>query len=296
MVICAKKGSEAQVIELERKPAPFLKWAGGKTRLLPQFEQYFPPRFQRYFEPFAGSGAVFFYLLPEVAMLNDANPTLIAAYQHLRDHVDVVIARLYEMRLYYHAMTPEQQRREYYRARDLYNRLSAGTIEKSALLIFLNKTGYNGLYRENSRGEFNVPFGRYDNPALFDEANLRAVSRALQDAELSCDHYHGVVQAAQAGDFVYFDPPYLPLSKTASFTSYTKEAFSLEQQAELAALARHLSERGVLVMLSNSNSPVIRDLYKDFCHHAVWASRAVNSKAGLRGKIPELVITNYVVP
>lgn len=283
------------MIELERKPAPFLKWAGGKTRLLPQFEQYFPPRFQRYFEPFAGSGAVFFYLLPEAAMLNDANPTLIAAYQHLRDHVDDVIARLYEMRLYYHAMTSEQQRREYYCARDLYNRLSAGTIEKSALLIFLNKTGYNGLYRENSRGEFNVPFGRYDNPALFDEANLRAVSRALQGAELSCDHYHCVVQAAQAGDFVYFDPPYLPLSKTASFTGYTKEAFSLEQQAELAALARHLSERGVLVMLSNSNSPVIRDLYKDFCHNEVWASRAVNSKADLRGKIPELVITNYVV-
>ena len=283
------------MIELDKKPAPFLKWAGGKTRLLPQFEQYFPCRFQRYIEPFVGSGAVFFHMLPAVAVLNDANSTLIAAYQHLRAHVEDVIARLCEIRTRYHAMTPEGQRQEYYRARELYNRLPAGTIEKSALLIFLNKTGYNGLYRENSRGEFNVPFGRYNNPALFDTANLRAVSRALQSVELVCDQYRCVVRAAQSGDFVYFDPPYMPLSKTASFTSYTKDAFSLDQQADLAALARQLTGRGVLVMLSNSNSPVIRDLYRDFRLNEVWASRAVNSKADLRGKISELVITNYPV-
>ena len=283
------------MIELDKKPAPFLKWAGGKTRLLPQFEQYFPRRFQRYFEPFVGSGAVFFHMLPQIAVLNDANASLIAAYQHLRGHVEDMIARLYEIRTCYHAMNPEQQRQEYYRARDLYNHLPVGTIEKSVLLIFLNKTGYNGLYRENSQGEFNVPFGRYDNPALFDAANLHAVSRALQGVELVCDHYRCVVQNAQPGDFVYFDPPYMPLSKTASFTSYTRDAFSLEQQAELAAVARQLSRRGVLVMLSNSKNMVIRDLYRDFHLNEVWASRAVNSKADLRGKIPELVITNYAV-
>ena len=283
------------MIELDKKSAPFLKWAGGKTRLLPQFEQYFPPHFHRYFEPFVGSGAVFFHVQPSDAVLSDANPNLIAAYQHLRCRVEDVIARLCEIRTRYHAMTPEQQRQEYYRVRAAYNRLPVGEIEKSALLIFLNKTGYNGLYRENSRGEFNVPFGRYDNPPLFDAANLRAVSRALQGAELISEHYSRVVQTARQGDFIYFDPPYMPLSKTSSFTSYTRDAFSLEQQEALAAVARQLARRDVLVMLSNSNSPLMRELYSDFSLHEVWASRAVNSKADSRGKITELVITNYPV-
>ncbi len=283
------------MIELDKKSAPFLKWAGGKTRLLPQFEQFFPLHFHRYFEPFVGSGAVFFHVQPGDAVLSDANPNLIAAYQHLRWHVEDVIARLGGIRTRYHAMTPEQQQQEYYRVRTAYNRLPVGEIEKSALLIFLNKTGYNGLYRENSRGEFNVPFGRYDNPPLFDAANLRAVSHALKGAELVSEHYSRVVQTARQGDFIYFDPPYMPLSKTSSFTSYTKDAFSLEQQEALASVARQLAGRGVLVMLSNSNSPLMRELYSDFFLHEVWASRAVNSKADSRGKITELLITNYPV-
>ncbi len=281
------------VIETRAKPGPFLKWAGGKTQLLAQFSAYFPRHFQRYYEPFVGSGAVFFHMQPLRAILSDVNPNLIAAYQHLRCQVEDVIALLHGIREQYHARTPEQQREEYYRVRTVYNWLPVGDIEKTALLIFLNKTGYNGLYRENSQGVFNVPFGRYHNPALFDEDNLRVVARALQGTELICDHYSSVVRSALSGDFVYFDPPYMPLSKTSSFTGYTKDAFSVEQQVALAAVARDLAWRGVFVMLSNSDSPVIREIYRDFSCHEVWASRAVNSKASLRGKITELVITSY---
>jgi DNA adenine methylase len=275
------------------KAGPFLKWVGGKTQLLAQFEAYFPKQFQHYYEPFVGSGAVFFHLRPAQATLSDSNPYLIGAYQHIQEHVEEVIMLLRDIRSRYYTLTPEEQKLEYYRVRTLYNQLPAGTIEKTVFLIFLNKTGYNGLYRENARGGYNVPFGRYANPSIFDESNLRLVSHVLQKVRLIHDQYAHVVRTAQAGDFVYFDPPYMPISKTSLFTSYTKGAFSLDQQAHLAHVARQLAQRGVQVMLSNSNSDTIRAMYNDFFLHEVRASRMVNSKATLRGKIPELLITSY---
>ncbi len=262
------------------RPGPFLKWVGGKSQLLEQFDGLFPRKFYRYYEPFVGGGAVFFHLQPNDGVLSDSNPNLIAAYKHVQCC---------------HALSLQQQAQEYYRVRTLYNSLPIGSVEKTALLIFLNKTGYNGLYRESKRGGYNVPFGRYDNPALFDEANLRAASRALEHAELLHVEFGAVVSMAQEGDFVYFDPPYVPISKTASFTSYTKGDFGSEQQMRLVEVARQLAGNGVQVMLSNSNSDIIRDLYKDFYLHEVNANRAVNSKADLRGKITELVITSYKV-
>lgn len=276
-------------------PTPFLKWAGGKTQLLAQFDALFPHTYKHYFEPFVGSGAVFFHLQPEQAVLSDCNPHLIVVYQHIQSSVEALIAFLYELRTRYHRMPPHEQEQEYYRLRTLYNESPVGTVEKAALLIFLNKTGYNGLYRENKRGLYNVPFGRYKNPMLFDEANLRAVSHALQQVRLLHTNFTTVVEMAHEGDFVYFDPPYVPLTKTASFTSYTMGEFSLEQQRELATCVQHLAAQGVLVMLSNSNTALVRELYNDFFVHEVQASRIVNSRADLRGRITELVVTTYGV-
>ena len=166
------------------RPGPFIKWAGGKTQLLQQFDCLFPTSYNRYYEPFVGSGAVFFHLLPAEAILSDANPNLIAVYQHIQCHVEELLSFLYDLRERYHDMSAREQEQEYYRIRDLYNTTPTGSLEKAALLIFLNKTGYNGLYRESKRGGYNVPFGRYDNPAIFDESNLRAVSQALQHVTL----------------------------------------------------------------------------------------------------------------
>lgn len=280
-------------ISSNARPGPFLKWAGGKTQLLKQFDGLFPNKYNRYYEPFIGSGAVFFHLLPSEAVLSDANPNLIAVYRHIQCHVEELISFLSELRTRYHDMTPQQQEQEYYCIREMYNKTPSWSLEKAAFLIFLNKTGYNGLYRESKRGWYNVPFGRYVNPAMFDEMNLRMVSRSLQHVTLLNTDFSSVVEAAQEGDFVYFDPPYVPLTKTASFTSYTVGEFTLEQQSKLADVVRQLAYRGVFVMLSNSNNDVVRELYKDFNTHEVKASRVVNSKPNLRGKITELVITTY---
>ena len=294
------QGNERSVVSTRDKnsgtqPGPFLKWVGGKTQLLSQFQPLFPATFRRYYEPFVGSGAVFFHLQPEDAVLSDLNPHVIAVYQQLQGNIDALVAQLYDIQTTYHALPKQQQEQAYYQARARYNALPSASLEKAALLIFLNKTGYNGLYRESKQGGYNVPFGRYDNPALFDEANLRAVSQALQHVVLLNTDFSSVVETAQEGDLVYFDPPYVPLTKTSSFTGYTKGEFSFKQQVKLAEVVRQITLKGVFVMLSNSDSGAIRELYKDLYIHEVQASRAVNSKAALRGKITEVVVTNYQV-
>jgi DNA adenine methylase len=280
---------------LQVRPEPFLKWAGGKSQLLSQFEHLFPPRFRRYYEPFIGSGAVFLHVRPARASLSDSNENLIAVYQHIQQRLDDLLPILHRLRRDYHALAKPDQERAYYRMRERYNQLAPGDIEKSALLIVLNKTGYNGLYRENSKGRFNVPFGRYNNPRMFREDNLRAVERALRGIDLCHAHFADAVTAARRGDFVYFDPPYMPSSKTSSFTSYTRGAFGVERQVALADVARQLVQRGVLVMVSNSNTQLIRELYWDFHQHEVRACRLINSKASARGAIQELVLTSYTV-
>lgn len=276
-----------------QQAGPFLKWVGGKGQLLSQFAPLFPQAYECYFEPFVGGGAVFFHLQPAQAILSDSNPNLIAAYRHVQVCIDELISYLYEIQAHYHRLSSLEQEQAYYQARSEYNALPIDTVKKTALLIFMNKTGYNGLYRESKRGGYNVPFGRYDNPALFDETNLRVASKVLQGVELVNMPFSEVLQRAKTHDFVYFDPPYVPISKTASFTSYTKMEFGREQQAQLADTARQLALQGVQVMISNSNNDLIRKLYNDFHIHEVQASRMVNSKAAQRGKITELVITSY---
>lgn len=277
--------SELYPVETDsaQRPGPFLKWAGGKGQLLATFNRHFPKSFNRYFEPFLGGGAVFFHLRPQQALLSDLNEELINCYQMVRDDVESVIELLRKHR---------NDKHYFYRIRsqDCSNLLN---VERAARLIFLNKTCFNGLYRVNSKGRFNVPFGRYKNPRICDAGNLRAVSRALQNTPVHCAPFEVVLTKARKGDFIYLDPPYQPISSTSNFTGYTKGAFGSEDQIRLAATFAELSKRGCLLMLSNSDNELIRDLYKDFNTTVVHASRAINCKADRRGRINELLILNY---
>lgn len=269
------------------RPTPFLKWAGGKSQLLTTFDRFFPETFQNYFEPFLGGGAVFFHLYgtrPQFnAFLSDGNQELINAYQVVRDQVDALCRSL----------SKHKNESDYFysvRAQDV---AKLSRVERASRLIYLNKTCFNGLYRVNSKGHFNVPFGSYKNPRLCDEANLHAVAAALSTAHLDCATFESVLQRAKRGDFVYFDPPYQPLSTTSNFTGYTKSSFTEEDQQRLADLASQLKAKGCFVMLSNSDNEFIRKIYRRFNVHTVLATRAINCRADRRGKISELVITSY---
>lgn len=267
-------------------PGPIVKWAGGKTRLLDELAGRAPKRFRRYFEPFIGGGALYFHLAPARAYLTDSNRDLIEMYRCVAEDVEAVIRKLARLR---RAHSTES----YYRVRERWNQGNrTDRAARAAAFIYLNKTCYNGLWRVNKRGLFNVPVGRYDDPTIYDPAALRAAAETLQRADLTCGDYAEGVAAAGAGDFVYFDPPYHPLTETASFTSYTAANFGPDDQRRLADLARDLDERGCAVMLSNSDTPFIRELYQGFRIEQVMCARAINSKAGKRGAIAELVITN----
>jgi DNA adenine methylase len=270
-------------------PRPFLKWAGGKTQLIEPLIRHGPPSFDNYLEPFAGSGALFFKLYREGrlqgARLSDSNAELIDTYTAIRDQAEEVVGLLgqypHDAGFYYElrAMDP--------RALDLPAR--------AARMIYLNKTGYNGLYRVNRQGRFNVPFGRYRSPRTCDPDNLRAVSAALQGVDIRCAPFETVLEWARPGDLVYFDPPYAPLSATAYFTAYQAGGFSAADQARLRDVCAELARRGVYVMLSNSDTEEIRSLYEAarFVLSRVEANRAINSNASRRGKITELIITSY---
>jgi DNA adenine methylase len=276
-------------IALPAVPAarPFLKWAGGKGQLLDQFEPLFPRQFAGYHEPFTGSGAVFFRLRPRRAVLSDANRELVEAFEVVRDDVDALI-RLLRRHPY--------EERYYYRMRAL-DPSDLSKVERAARLLYLNRTCFNGLYRVNRSGQFNVPFGRYANPVICPEENLRAASAALEGVPVKNEPFERVVGRARRGDFVYFDPPYFPLSATSSFTAYTRDAFGPEQQERLRDVVVALSLRGCKVMLSNSYCRYILNLYRGsgFRIHKVHATRAINCRAAKRGAIPEAVITNYDV-
>ena len=267
--------------------APFLKWAGGKQRLLGQYKPYFPQAdtIGHYYEPFIGSAAVFFHQQYPQATLSDQNEKLIEAYQMVRDNLDQVIA----------ALQPHRNEAEYYYTMRAQNPADLAPAARAARLIFLNKTCYNGLYRENSKGKFNVPFGRYKNPKICDEARLRAASAALQGVEVRVADFSETVETAVAGDFVYFDPPYVPLSSTSNFTSYNKKGFGRTDQERLSETVAQLTKRGVKVMLSNSSAPLVYDLYGRSAYQLIdiQARRNINSKAGRRGPVKELLILNY---
>lgn len=264
-------------------PRPFVKWVGGKRQLLREIAALTPERFGRYFEPFVGGGALFFSLRPRDAFLSDANERLVRTYRAVRDEPESVIGLL--------SSYPHDQ--AFYmelRARGID---AASDIEVAAWFIYLNRTGFNGLYRVNQAGRFNVPFGRYANPTICDADNIRACSRALQSATLArSDFWQAEATTAETGDFVYFDPPYVPLSATSSFTAYQAGGFSSDDQRRLRDLAARLVRRGVHVLLSNSSAPLVRELYgaPPFEIHEVAAKRSVNCKAGGRGAVKELLI------
>jgi DNA adenine methylase len=267
---------------------PFVKWAGGKSQLLGQLLPLCPSRFGCYLEPFVGGGALYFALQPERAVLGDLNAELIDTYRAIREDVEAVMAALERHRY---------DREHYYAVRALPP-ASLSAAERAARFIFLNKTGYNGLYRVNRRGAFNVPFGRYRRPPrLYDAENLRAAARLLARAELVAAPYQQTLQAARPGDFVYLDPPYQPLTASANFTRYTSAGFGPADQEQLAEEVKRLTQRGVLVLLSNSDTPVVRARYRELGIpldiRVVSATRRINSDSTRRTGVTELVIRNY---
>lgn len=281
-------------VKQRQTPKPFLKWVGGKGQLLNQLLPLFPQGHEgAYFEPFFGGGAAFFALSPVVGQINDVNKALMSAYTNVRDNVEKVIEALRELENDYLSLGAEARQTFYYDRRTEYNQEPHDTIRKTALLIFLNKTCFNGLYRENRKGEFNVPHGRYSNPTICDDSTLRATSGALRHVKINSSSFEEAVVDAKAGDFVYFDPPYHPLNPTSSFTSYSVDDFSEYDQQHLKEVVDSLTKRGVKVALSNSDSQLINELYKDYRIEKVLASRSINSVASKRGKITEVLVLNY---
>ncbi len=266
---------------------PLVKWAGGKRGLLNDLLRYVPDSLGRYFEPFAGGATLFFHLGPSLATLADANPHLIALYEVVRDAPEALMAAL-------DCLQPHVLDSARYYATRAQRPAELPPVERAARLIYLNKTCYNGLYRENRRGEFNVPFGRYHTPpALYNRDNLLAASAVLRDSALLHADFAEAVAGAGAGDFIYFDPPYVPLTSTASFTRYTGAAFGPLQQNQLAGLFRELAARGCRVLLSNSDTPLVRELYAGLHWEVVKAGRNINSRTNGRAPIGELLISSH---
>ena len=270
--------------------SPFLKWAGGKGKLLGQYSSLFPKKFNNYFEPFIGGGAVFFYLAPVKARLCDINEELVNCYVQVRDNPDELMGLLTLHRDKHNLINGEKN---YYYDVRAYDVEELSPVERAARMIYLNKTCYNGLWRVNSRGLFNVPFGRYKNPGIFNRDNVLAASKALSGTELSVEDFRKVTGKAKKGDFVYFDPPYHPLSATSNFTDYTRLSFGARDQEDLADVFRQLDKAGCHLMLSNSDTPFIRKLYRGFDLNEIMAPRFINSKAKGRKPITELLIRNY---
>ncbi len=268
-------------------PRPFVKWAGGKGQLLELLLENIPHRFKTYCEPFVGGGALFFALYRagkiKQALLSDVNPELIDTYIALRDDVEDVIDMLstypYDKEFYYEM-----------RSRDPWK---ISRTERAARFIYLNKTCFNGLYRLNRSGKFNVPFGRYVRPKICDAKNLRAVSKALRHAEIMCEDFQTVVHRLEEGDFVYCDPPYQPVSDTAYFTAYTADGFHWEDQVRLFKTVEELKNRGIYVLLSNSAHPKVKDLYAQYTIWEVPVKRHVNRRAERRRGWVEVLISTY---
>lgn len=277
-----------------------MKWAGGKSQLLGELVRRAPRRIDTYFEPFVGGGAVFFALnadpalAPRRAVLNDLNRDLVTVYEVVRDDVERLVERLGALASPYLEADEGGRAERYYAERE---RTPSDRLDLAARFIFLNKTCFNGLYRVNRRGEFNVPHGKYRRPKILDCDGLRAASAALANTELTSVDFEESVDAARPGDFVYFDPPFEPLSRTSSFTGYTEGAFDRSQQLRLKWVMDDLTARGVPAMLSNSPQDFIMGLYRAdrgrYRLESTPARRAINSRGDRRGAIDELIVTNY---
>jgi len=279
----------ARIEQQPREAAPFVKWVGGKGRLLSQLRPLLPRGIERmrHVEPFVGGGALFFARRPSRALLTDINTSLIGTYAAIRDDVEHVIESLM-------ALAANHSKEQYYQVRATYNEArGVATAARAAMFVYLNKTCFNGLHRVNRKGEFNVPVGAYTNPRIVNEGALRGASEALQSATLRCSPFESLLEHAKPGDFIYFDPPYEPVSRTASFTSYARDGFSRDDQVRLRDTFDALDRRGCTLMLSNSDVPFIRDIYRAFEVTTVAAPRAINCDATKRGKVSEVVIRNY---
>lgn len=298
---------------------PFLKWAGGKGQLLVTLEKFFPQEMRdgsisKYAEPFIGGGALFFYVAQNYPSINsflisDVNPELILAYRTIQNNVENLIPVLADLEKRYHAQNRIEQKLFFYETRDSFNknlpcidfsRFQDAWIERTAMIVFLNRTCFNGLFRVNSRGEFNVPFGDYKNPTICDADNLRAISTVLQKTEIICNDFSASRDFIDEKTFAYFDPPYRPISKTSSFTAYSKHDFNDADQSRLAEYFRTLSAGGAKLMLSNSDpssekpeDDFFEKAYQKFNIERVDATRMISANAQYRGKIKELVVMNY---
>jgi DNA adenine methylase len=306
-------------VEQTGRARPFLKWAGGKGQLLATLEKFFPQEMRagtikKYAEPLIGGGALFFYVAqnyPSIKsfFISDINPELTLAYRTIQADVEGLIPVLADLEERYHSQNPAEQKLFFYEMRETFNktlplidfaRFQDAWIERTALIIFLNRTCFNGLFRVNSKGQFNVPFGDYKNPKICDADNLRAVSAVLQKTEIVCADFSSSRSFIDDETFVYFDPPYRPISKTSSFTSYSKHDFGDDEQNRLAEYFRALSTRGAKLMLSNSDpknenpdDDFFEKAYREFRIERVSAARMINSNAQSRGKIKEIIVTNY---
>ena len=270
---------------------PFTKWTGGKRQLLPVIRELIPKTYNRYFEPFVGGGALFFDLAPKDAVINDFNAELINCYQQIKDNPQELIEIL--------KVHQEYNSKEYYldlRSVDRDERIDMmSEVQRAARIIYMLRVDFNGLYRVNSKNQFNVPYGRYKNPKIVDEELIFAISVYLNNnqLEIKTGDFEKAVLDVQPGDFVYFDPPYIPLSETSAFTSYTHEGFSYDDQVRLRDTFKKLSDTGAYVMLSNSSSFLVEELYQDFNIHYVEATRTNGAKSSSRGRISEIIVTNY---
>ena len=290
---------------------PFVKWAGGKGQLISSIERILPIEIHKiqdltYVEPFVGGGAMLFWTLNNIkniknAVINDINADLTSAYKTIRDNVFDLIIELKYIEKEYKSLQSEKGRKEFYLTqRGRFNTKQLNAIENTSLFIFLNRTGFNGLYRVNSKGVFNVPFGKYKNPTICDENTILADSELLQKVKILTGDFEKTLHYATANTFFYFDPPYKPLSQTSSFTSYTKENFNDDEQIRLKRFCDKLDKQNYLWILSNSdvksNNPAnnfFDNLYSDYKINRVWASRSINANPEKRGKLKELLITNY---
>ncbi len=271
----------------EKKIYPIVKWVGGKRQLMFELLKNMPKTYNRYFEPFIGGGALFFELQPQNCYISDMNEELINLYSVVRNNVYELIDTLNK-----HEISKEY----FLKIRNLdrtkeYSKLS--NIEKASRFIYLNRTCFNGMYRVNSQGQFNVPFGNYKNPRILDAENLINCSNLLKSTEICCADFSKILNKVQKGDFVYFDPPYVPLNETSCFTSYTKDGFDLDMQFRLKDVCDELDSAGVMFMLSNSDTKFINELYSNYGIKKVFASRAINANGNGRSKITEVLVRNY---
>lgn len=290
-MICGIIVGMKSILNSKQALRPFTKWTGGKRQLLSVIKSLMPESYNRYFEPFVGGGALFFELAPKDAIINDFNSELINCYQQIKDNPSELINLLSKHK--------ESNSKEYYlnlRSADRDSRIEKmNNVERAARIMYMLRVNFNGLYRVNSKNQFNVPYGRYKNPQIVDSDLIVSISQYLNENTIHIlnGDFEEAVKDVGAGDFVYFDPPYIPLSETSSFTSYTHEGFSYEDQVRLRDTFKKLDEKGAYVMLSNSSSPLVGELYKDFNIHKVSATRTNGAKSSSRGKIDEIIVTNY---